>query len=118
MRIKKYKWHKIADNESQIRVAENGIAVINIQGEKICLTKFQHQWFGFAYNCPHAGGLLDNGYIDMMGHIVCPLHQYKFSLKNGHNTTGEGYILKTYPVEIRNEELYVGLEEGSFFKWI
>ena len=45
---KKYEWHKFADNEEEIIVAENGIAVIEVNGKKICLTKFQQQWFGFA----------------------------------------------------------------------
>ena len=112
---KKYEWHKFADNEEEIIVAENGIAVIEVNGKKICLTKFQQQWFGFAYKCPHAGGLLANGYIDIIGNIVCPVHRYKFSLKNGRDTSGEGFYMKTFPVEIRVEGLYIGLESGGLF---
>lgn len=115
---KKFEWHKIADNEQDIVPAENGIAVMEIKGKKICISKFQGQWFGFAFACPHAGGILANGYIDIIGNIVCPLHRYKFSLKNGRNTSGEGYFMKVYPVEIRNEAAYIGFEEGGFLKWI
>lgn len=112
---KKYEWHKIAESEEEIEVAENGIAVIEINGRKICLTKFQQQWFGFPFKCPHAGGLLANGYIDLIGNIVCPVHRYKFSLKSGRDTTGEGYYMKTYPVEIHADGLYVGLDQGRLF---
>jgi 3-phenylpropionate/trans-cinnamate dioxygenase ferredoxin subunit len=49
------------------------------------------------------------GYIDMQGNAVCPLHRFKFALKNGYNTTGEGYNMKTYPIEIREEGIYIGL---------
>jgi 3-phenylpropionate/trans-cinnamate dioxygenase ferredoxin subunit len=107
---KKYEWYKIADDEQEITLADNGIAVLEIKGKKICFTKFQEQWFAFPYNCPHAGGLLANGYIDMIGNIVCPLHRYKFSLKNGRNTSGEGFYMKTFPVERRSEGLFIGIE--------
>jgi len=115
--INKFDWHKIANNEKEITVAENGIAVIEILDKKICLTKFQDQWFGFAYKCPHAGGLLANGYIDIIGNIVCPVHRYKFSLKNGRNTSGEGFYMKTYSVELREEGVFVAFEQSSWFNF-
>ena len=42
----------------------------------------------------------------------------KFNLKNGRDANGEGYSLKTYPVERRSDGIFVGLEEagGGFFK--
>jgi nitrite reductase/ring-hydroxylating ferredoxin subunit len=51
-----------------------------------------------------------------VGNIVCPLHRYKFSLVNGRNVSGEGYYLKTYPVEQREDGLYIGFEK-SWFGW-
>jgi 3-phenylpropionate/trans-cinnamate dioxygenase ferredoxin subunit len=50
------------------------------------------------------------GFIDSLGNAVCPLHRYKFSLKNGRNATGEDY-LKTYPIEVNNEGVFVVFEE-------
>ena len=71
-----------------------------------------------ASQCPHAGGQMADGHIDALGNIVCPLHRYKFSLQNGGNVTGEGYFLKTYPVEIREEGIFIGIEEKSgLFGW-
>lgn len=111
----KYEWHKVAENEQGIALAENGIGVIEVRGKKICITKFRDQWFGFAYKCPHAGGILANGYIDTTGNIVCPTHRYKFSLTNGRNTSGEGFYMKTFAVEVRTEGLYVAIETGGLF---
>lgn len=111
----KYRWHKIADHVNELDFAENNIAIVEVKGKKMCIAKFKDQVFAFAYKCPHAGGLLADGYIDALGHVVCPLHRYKYDLKNGRNTSGEGYYLKHWPVEIRNEAVYVGLEENSGF---
>ena len=104
-----YQWHKFAESESEIPVQANGIAVIVIESKKICLAKYQHSWYGFPFQCPHAGGALGSGYIDMLGNVVCPLHGYKFSVKNGRNTSGEDYYIKTYPVEVRGDGMYVGV---------
>lgn len=89
----------------------NNIAVVEIEERRICIASHRDQWFGFAFKCPHAGVALSDGYIDIAGNIVCPLHGYKFSLKNGYNTSGEGYYLKTYPVNMNDEGIFVGLEE-------
>lgn len=117
MTAKKITWHKIADTDQAIELGENGIGVVEVKGKKICVARFQDQWFGFAYKCPHAGGPMANGYIDALGNVVCPLHRYKFSMKNGRNTSGEGYYLKTYPVESTPEGIFLGTEEGGLFNW-
>ncbi|MCX6337228.1 MAG: hypothetical protein NT153_08110 [Bacteroidetes bacterium] len=58
-----------------------------------------------------------DGYIDATGQIVCPLHRYRFSLQNGRNTSGEGYYLKTYPIEHREDGIFIGLAPNSIFNW-
>lgn len=115
---KKYNWHKIAENEAELVMSDHHIAVAEVKGKKICIGRHQQEWFGFAYKCPHAGGILADGYIDAAGNVVCPLHRYKFSLKNGRNTSGEGYYLKTYPIERREDGLFIGLpDHGLFNLW-
>jgi 3-phenylpropionate/trans-cinnamate dioxygenase ferredoxin subunit len=36
-------------------------------------------------------------------------------MKNGRNTSGEGYFLKTYPVETRPEGIFIGFKPFSLF---
>jgi len=83
--------------------------------KKICIAKYNNQLFAFAQKCPHASGFLAQGYIDALGNIVCPLHRYKYCLKNGRNVSGEGYYLKNWPVEIRDDGIYVGFEKNKLF---
>ena len=116
---KKYNWHKVNDHVNELCFAANNIASVEINGKKMCIGKFNDTIFAFAYKCPHAGGILADGHIDMLGNIICPLHRYKYSLQNGWNVSGEGYYLKHWPVELRDDGVYVGIEEsGGIFGWL
>ena len=111
MKEEDFTWHKIAESINEICFAENNIAVIEVKGKRICIARFHDHAFAFAYKCPHAGGFLADGYIDGLGHVVCPVHSYKYDLKSGRNVT-EGYHLKNWPVEIRENGVYVGMGDG------
>jgi 3-phenylpropionate/trans-cinnamate dioxygenase ferredoxin subunit len=112
-----YKWYKIADAVEEIHFGENNIAVAEADGKTICVAKHKDELFAFAYKCPHASGIMADGFIDVLGNIVCPVHRYKFCITNGRNVSGEGYYLKHWPVRIEDEKVYVGFEEKSFLKW-
>lgn len=107
-------WHKIANNLSEVDFNTNGLAEIDINGKTICLAKHNDQFFACTQKCPHAGGLLVQGNIDRTGNLVCPLHKYKFNLKNGRNISGEGYYLKTFTVEKKESGIFVCLEDALF----
>jgi 3-phenylpropionate/trans-cinnamate dioxygenase ferredoxin subunit len=108
-------WHKIADHLNELDFSDNNIAVAEMNGKKLCIAKFKEQIFAFAYKCPHAGGILADGYIDALGNIVCPLHRYKYDMKNGRNISGEGYYLKHWAVELRDNGVFIVEESGSSF---
>lgn len=108
-------WYKIADHINELGFAANNIAAIKVNGKKLCIGTFNEQVFAFAYKCPHAGGIMADGYIDALGNVVCPLHRYKYDMKNGRNTSGEGYYLRHWPVETREDGVYVGMESSSLF---
>ena len=119
MAEKKYTWHRIADHLNELDFAANNIAVVELKNKKICVAKFNEEVFAFTYKCPHAGGMLADGYIDALGNIVCPQHRYRYDMKNGRNVSGEGYYLKHWPVELRDDGVYVGLEERTgLFGWL
>lgn len=113
MTERKYTWHKVADHINELYFADNNIAIIELNGKKICIGKQQEAVFAFAYKCPHAGGILADGYIDALGNVVCPLHRYKYNMETGRNVSGEGYYLRHWPVELREDGVYVRVEESS-----
>ncbi|MFM2359134.1 MAG: hypothetical protein RLY16_1127 [Bacteroidota bacterium] len=104
-------WHKIAEHPNELAWQANGMVQCEVAGKKICISKTKEGLSGCSAGCPHAGGRMADGFIDAMGNIVCPLHRYRFSLKNGRNVSGEGYYLRPYPVEVREEGVFVGIEE-------
>ncbi len=117
-RTKKYKWHKVAENVAEINFSAGGLAEITVGNKTICIALHNNALTACSQKCPHAGGKLSDGYIDATGNIVCPIHRYKFNLKNGRNISGEGYFLKTFPVEIRNDGVFAGFEENNLFNWL
>lgn len=115
---KKYTWHKIAETTAELDFNTDNLLQVEVSGKEICVAQTKDGLKGCASKCPHAGGPMEEGFIDALGNIVCPLHRYKFSLQNGRNTSGEGYYLKTFPIETREDGIFVGIEENSFFNWL
>jgi len=83
--------------------------LVTVSGKTITVGKHRDQLFACAQKCPHAGGPLADGYVDALGNIVCPLHRYRFDPHNGRNTSGEGYFLKIFAVEQREDGVFVNI---------
>lgn len=111
-------WFKIADIIHALPWQANNMLVTEVDGKKITVVKNGDELFACAHKCPHASGVLADGFLDATGKIVCPLHRYKFDLSNGRNTTGEGYYLKIYPVEIREGSVYIGIKRDDWLGWL
>jgi 3-phenylpropionate/trans-cinnamate dioxygenase ferredoxin subunit len=108
-------WICVAESINEIQFHSNNLATVDADGKTICIGKHGAELFAFAPKCPHASGEFVHGFIDALGNVVCPLHRYKFCMKNGRNVSGEGYYLKSWPVEIREDGVYVGLEKNKLF---
>jgi 3-phenylpropionate/trans-cinnamate dioxygenase ferredoxin subunit len=108
-------WVLVTDAPLSLDWPDNQLLDLEVDGKKITLARFKEGYFAFAQKCPHASGRMAQGYINPLGQVVCPLHRYAFDMKNGRNTTGEGYFLKTYPVELRPNGLFIGFKPNSFF---
>ena len=113
----RHHWYKITETEGEL-VFDNDIAVATVHGKKICLGRYRDTLFAFAYKCPHAGALMAEGYIDGTGNVVCPSHRYKFNIQNGRNVSGEGYHLKHWAVEKREDGIYVAMDAGGLLGWL
>ncbi|GAC1438951.1 MAG: hypothetical protein NVSMB63_03560 [Sediminibacterium sp.] len=106
---KKIKWFRVAESEEAIPWQNNHLCMVVVDGKTLTLARFKGSFFAFAQKCPHASGIMADGFIDAAGQVVCPVHHYRFNMQNGRNTSGEGYYLKTYLAESRPDGIYIGL---------
>jgi 3-phenylpropionate/trans-cinnamate dioxygenase ferredoxin subunit len=84
-------------------------------GKHYCLVRSGEQLYVLDDKCPHAGGLLSNGWCDGLGNIVCPFHRYRYKLDSGQLAKGKGYYVNSYPLEMRNDGLYIAVERRGWF---
>lgn len=100
-------WFKVA-----IEIPDQDfVEQIKVNGKKLCLIRHQQQLYVIQNTCPHAGGILSGGWCKE-GNIVCPIHRYEYSLTTGRGAPGQGDYIDTYPIEEREDGLYVGLKES------
>jgi nitrite reductase/ring-hydroxylating ferredoxin subunit len=110
---KQITWIKLF--ESQIaannRVALGKVTTIFIGNKKVCVAHTVNGFFAVNDKCPHNGASLGNGYCTDEGSVVCPVHRYHFDLKTGRAKSGGGDFVQTYPIEIREDGVFIGFEE-------
>lgn len=62
-------------------------------------------FFALANQCPHRGGPLADGPVKD-GEVACPWHQWSFRLSDGACSNIPGGRVKSYPVEIIDNEVW------------
>jgi nitrite reductase/ring-hydroxylating ferredoxin subunit len=103
-------WHKVPDLQY---TKEPFIEKVKINGKGICLVGYEGEIFALSSTCPHAGADLSGGWCKN-GKIICPFHRYSYDIHTGKGTTGQNDYINTYPVEIREDGIYIGFT--TFFE--
>lgn len=110
------KWYKLFDS---ITAANDYVGVGKVSGitygkKKICLAHTKEGFFAVNDKCPHNGASLSHGFCTEAGTVVCPMHRYHFDLKTGRAKSGIGDYVETYPIETRDDGIFIGFEETSW----
>jgi len=112
MNEKQLDWVKVGQVDDLIDGRVKSVTARNVS---ICLAHFDGQWAAMDNRCPHQGGPLGEGSIehgiDGKCWIRCPWHGWDFdpltgAPPGGHEDSGQ----TLYPVEIRDDGIFVGLE--------
>ena len=90
---------------------ENFVQQVALAGKKICLVRDGESLFAFQNTCPHAGGILSGGWCSH-GHLICPIHRYEYNLETGRGAPGQGDYITRYPLEVRNDGVYIGFKQS------
>ena len=97
-------------------VPENGGVCVKYHDEQIALFHFtrRNEWYATQNECPHRKQMaLSRGMIGSFGEepkIACPFHKKTFSLKTGECISGDECALKTYPVKVDGNYVYIGIK--------
>lgn len=105
-KMKKLNWIKVLEDSAQL--PEGRVRSVSAGHIDIALTHYEGEIAALDNKCPHQGGPLGEGSIEN-GLLRCPWHGWDY-----HPCTGKapGFDdgVDTYPVEIREGAVYVGIE--------
>ncbi len=105
-------WHRVAGTDE---LPAGRVKSVTAGSKTLALTHIDGEFFAMDNRCPHQGGPLGEGSIEIGDDgqcwLRCPWHGWDFDPRTGvppggHEDTGQ----QTFPVEIRGDGVYVGLE--------
>jgi nitrite reductase (NADH) small subunit len=102
-----------------VDVPENGGVCVKYKHKQIALFNFTRrgEWYASQNMCPPRMQMaLSRGMIGSMEgepKIACPFHKKNFSLIDGHCMSGDDYKIRTYPVRIEDDQVYIGVSEDD-----
>ncbi|VFJ12430.1 Rieske (2Fe-2S) protein [Candidatus Nitrosocosmicus franklandus] len=99
-------WIRVASTGD---IKEGSGKELNINGQRIALFLSKNRYYAIEALCRHQDGSLAPGKVE--GEVVeCPLHFWHYNIRTGELLDYmEGVQLNTYPVEIRNNDIYINL---------
>lgn len=97
-------WHKAAGpgelDDGQVTACPAGL-------KTVALTKLNGRYGAIDNRCPHQGGPLGQGTLEN-DKIRCPWHGFDFDPFTGEAAGGPDFNVATYPVQVRDDGVYVG----------
>lgn len=109
-------WYRVYPTveEPKKYIPLNRAETVRVGNRNVCIVNSPKGLFAISDRCPHNGFPLVKGWCTKDGDgIVCPLHRYAFSFENGRAIAGSGNMT-VYPLEEREDGVYVGIEETVF----
>lgn len=102
---------KIFNNTTELQAAfrEKSIRKLRLGEQKFCIAQVDNDFFAFEALCPHQKQPLVESSVNGFHEIICPLHFYRFNLKNGQEANRLCSDLITYPIEQTNDGVFIHL---------
>ena len=99
-------WHRVLATEE---LPEGRVTTVSAGAKSVALVHYDGQFSALDNHCPHQGGPLGEGSIEN-GLLRCPWHGFDYCPLTGQSPGFEDEAT-TYPLEIRDGEVFVGIEE-------
>lgn len=109
----KLTYYKIFDSEGELEEAllSSETRIIKTFHGEFLFVKRNTEFLVFEAKCPHQGKKLQGCWVED-NQVICPVHQYGYSLKDGK---GHGMCLTKYPLKIDEKGVFIGKEKFSLF---
>ncbi|WP_135665637.1 thiamine pyrophosphate-binding protein [Halorhabdus rudnickae] len=102
-------WHKALDPGE---LPEGRVEPVTCDGTTVAITHYDGTYHALDNECPHQGGPLGEGSIEN-GLLRCPWHGWDFYPDSGETPGEFDDCVTTYPVEEREDGVYVGFPVES-----
>ncbi|CAI2718482.1 Rieske (2Fe-2S) protein [Nitrospina watsonii] len=84
-------------------------AIVNVRDKEIALFNYKGKYFAVSNKCPHKGAPLGEGRIEE-GVIICPNHEWRFSLESGGCPQNPELKTTVYPVRVHKGVVRIGID--------
>lgn len=104
-------WVKLfaGHDAARTQIKEHKPQLLIVHGKRICLTLHDGKFFAVQDACTHNSESLSKGQINHLGEIVCPWHNYRFSLSSGKACDSSCRDLTTYPLKWDESGFFIGI---------
>ncbi len=104
-------WIKVfsSNGEMRERLKEGTPQHLMVNSQSICMVLWKGELRAVENKCPHNGESLSKGKMNYLGEVICPLHGYRFNLKNGREAGERCRDAEIFPVKENDEGVFVGL---------
>lgn len=99
-------WHRVLAAEE---LPEGRVATVAAGHKSVALVHYDGEFSALDNHCPHQGGPLGEGSIEN-GLLRCPWHGFDYCPLDGKSPGFDDEAI-TYPLEIRDGEIFVGVTE-------
>ena len=107
-------WYKLFDTveDAEKVMPMRSTRLILAGNRKICLARARDGFFAVEDTCPHLGESLSRGTVNYLGEVICPWHSFRYHLKQGHECEHRTKKVKTYPIRIDDNGVFIGITES------
>ena len=106
----KIEFHAVAKTDD---LGEEEVMAVFVGTDEIALYNVAGEFYATGGVCTHENVGLADGFVE--GDLIeCPLHNACFEIKTGKAVNPPAEVdLKTYPVKIEGDTIYVGIENDD-----
>src|SRR5678815_3935393 len=93
-------------------VPEGTPKAVKVEGRSIALFQHEGHFYATDNQCPHMGYPLTRGRV-RNGVLTCDWHGWSYDMKGGGCFTGGCDDLDTFPIEVRDDSIYIDVSSGG-----